>query len=307
MLERRLAAVLAAVLPRHRRSRGGRRPCRPRRRSPTEKFVLDNGLTLIVHEDHKAPIVAVNVWYHVGSKNEKRGKTGFAHLFEHLMFNGCENFNDDYFKALRRRSAPPTSTAPPTRTAPTTSRTCRRRRLDVALWHGVGPHGAPARRHRPGEARRAARRGAEREAPGREPALRQGLPAPDRENVYPAGHPYSLDRRSARWTTSTRRSLDDVHEWFKTYYGPANAVLVVAGDVDARRTCKAKVEKYFGDIPPGPPVASATASGSPRRTGEHRGSRCRTACPRPASTRSGTSPQCGLHRRRRSSTWSATC
>jgi zinc protease len=66
---------------------------------PYKKFTLDNGLTLIVHEDHKAPIVAVNVWYHVGSKNEKPGRTGFAHLFEHLMFNGSENFNDDYFKA----------------------------------------------------------------------------------------------------------------------------------------------------------------------------------------------------------------
>ena len=70
-----------------------------------EKFVLDNGLTLIVHEDHKAPIVAVNVWYHVGSKNEKPGKTGFAHLFEHLMFNGSENFDDDYFQALERVGA----------------------------------------------------------------------------------------------------------------------------------------------------------------------------------------------------------
>ncbi len=66
---------------------------------PYEKFVLPNGLTVIVHEDHKAPIVAVNVWYHVGSKNEKPGKTGFAHLFEHLMFNGSEHFNDDYFQA----------------------------------------------------------------------------------------------------------------------------------------------------------------------------------------------------------------
>jgi zinc protease len=72
---------------------------------PYKKFVLDNGLTLIVHEDHKAPIVAVNVWYHVASKNEKPGKTGFAHLFEHLMFNGSENFNDDYFQALERVGA----------------------------------------------------------------------------------------------------------------------------------------------------------------------------------------------------------
>ncbi|HVK96800.1 MAG TPA: insulinase family protein, partial [Flavisolibacter sp.] len=67
---------------------------------PYKKFVLDNGLRLIVHEDHKAPIVAVNIWYHVGSKNEKPGKTGFAHLFEHLMFNGSENYNSDYFTVM---------------------------------------------------------------------------------------------------------------------------------------------------------------------------------------------------------------
>ena len=72
---------------------------------PYTKHVLSNGLTLIVHEDHKAPIVAVNVWYHVGSKNEKLGKTGFAHLFEHLMFNGSEHFDDDYFKALEKVGA----------------------------------------------------------------------------------------------------------------------------------------------------------------------------------------------------------
>src|SRR5215212_3587558 len=67
---------------------------------PYTRYVLPNGLTLIVNEDHKAPIVAFNVWYHVGSKDERPGRTGFAHLFEHLMFNGSENFNDDYFKAL---------------------------------------------------------------------------------------------------------------------------------------------------------------------------------------------------------------
>ena len=71
-----------------------------------EKFVLPNGLTLLVHEDHKAPIVAVNVWYHVGSKNEKEGKSGFAHLFEHLMFNGSENYDDDYFQVIERIGEP---------------------------------------------------------------------------------------------------------------------------------------------------------------------------------------------------------
>src|SRR5579871_1932362 len=67
---------------------------------PYQRFVLDNGLTVIVHEDHKAPIVAVNIWYHVGSKNEKPGKTGFAHLFEHLMFGGSENFKRRYIEAM---------------------------------------------------------------------------------------------------------------------------------------------------------------------------------------------------------------
>src|SRR6187551_2862021 len=72
---------------------------------PHEKFMLDNGLTVIVAPDHKAPIVAVNVWYHVGSKNERTGKTGFAHLFEHLMFQGSENFNDEYFKPFEQVGA----------------------------------------------------------------------------------------------------------------------------------------------------------------------------------------------------------
>ena len=72
---------------------------------PYKKFVLDNGLTLLVHEDHKAPIVAYNVWFHVGSKNEKPGRTGFAHLFEHLMFNGSEHHNDDYFKPMQKIGA----------------------------------------------------------------------------------------------------------------------------------------------------------------------------------------------------------
>ena len=72
---------------------------------PYTKFVLDNGLTVLVHEDHKAPIVAVNTWYHVGSKNEKPGKTGFAHLFEHLMFSGSDNFNYTYINAMERIGA----------------------------------------------------------------------------------------------------------------------------------------------------------------------------------------------------------
>ena len=90
----------AAVLPLFAAPVAGQAPDRPAPAAleiPYQRFVLSNGLTLIVHEDHKAPIVAVNVWYHVGSKNERLGRTGFAHLFEHLMFNGSENHNTDYF------------------------------------------------------------------------------------------------------------------------------------------------------------------------------------------------------------------
>ena len=100
---------------------------------PYEKFTLDNGLTVIVHTDRKAPIVAVNVWYHVGSKNERPGKTGFAHLFEHLMFQGSENFNDEYFKPFEQVGATSMNgTTSFDRTnyfqnVPTTA-------LDMALW-----------------------------------------------------------------------------------------------------------------------------------------------------------------------------
>lgn len=72
---------------------------------PFEKFQLSNGLTVVVHEDRKAPVVAVGVWYHVGSKDERPGKTGFAHLFEHLMFQGSENFRDEFFRPLEQVGA----------------------------------------------------------------------------------------------------------------------------------------------------------------------------------------------------------
>jgi len=102
-----------------------------------EEFKLDNGLRLIVHEDHKAPIVAINLWYHVGSKNEVKGKTGFAHLFEHLMFNGSENYNDEFFKPFERVGATNMNgTTYFDRTnyfenVPNTA-------LDMALWMGYG-------------------------------------------------------------------------------------------------------------------------------------------------------------------------
>ncbi len=232
---------------------------------PYQKFVLDNGLTLIVHEDHKAPIVAVNVWYHVGSKNEKPGRTGFAHLFEHLMFNGSENFNDDYFQALERVGATDLNgTTSEDRTnyfqnVPTSA-------LDVALWmesdrmgHLIGAIDQAKLDEQRGVVQNEKRQ-YENEPYGMSYELIT-------KSTFPAGHPYS-------WTVIgsmedlDAASLEDVHEWFKTFYGAANAVICVAGNIDPQ-TVKEKVEKYFGDIPSGPPVAKHDVWIA-KRTGKHR-------------------------------------
>lgn len=217
---------------------------------PYKKFVLDNGLTLLVHEDHKAPIVAVNIWYHVGSKNEKPGKTGFAHLFEHLMFNGSENYNDDYFGPFEKVGATDMNgTTNRDRTnyfenVPVSA-------LDLALWmesdrmgHLVGAIDQAKLDEQRGVVQNEKRQG-ENQPYGNVFNLIAA-------NTYPKIHPYS-------WTTiGSMEDLDgatlgDVRDWFKSYYGPANAVLVIAGDIDANEA-KTKVEKYFGDIPSGPPV-----------------------------------------------------
>jgi zinc protease len=215
------------------------------------KFILKNGLTLIVHEDHKAPIVAVNVWYHVGSKNEKPGRTGFAHLFEHLMFNGSEHFNSDYFKVLERVGATDLNgTTNNDRTnyfqnVPTSA-------VDVALWmesdrmgYLLGAIDQARMDEQRGVVQNEKRQG-ENEPYGLTDELIT-------KATYPEGHPYSWTVIGSMEDLSAA-SLQDVQEWFKTYYGAANAVLVVAGDIDPQ-TAKAKVEKYFGDIPSGPPVA----------------------------------------------------
>ena len=216
-----------------------------------KKFVLNNGLTLVVHEDHKAPIVAVNIWYHVGSKNEKPGKSGFAHLFEHLMFNGSEHYNQDYFKALESIGATDLNgTTSSDRTnyfqnVPLAA-------FDQVLWlesdrmgHLLGVIDQARLDEQRGVVQNEKRQG-ENEPYGREYEMAT-------KASYPAGHPYS-------WTVIgsmddlNAASLEDVKDWFKTYYGPANAVLVIAGDVKADEVFE-KVNKYFGSIPSGPTLA----------------------------------------------------
>jgi zinc protease len=232
---------------------------------PYKKFVLKNGLTLLVHEDRKAPIVAVNIWYHVGSKNEKLGRTGFAHLFEHLMFNGSEHFNDDYFKVLERLGATDLNGTTNTdrtnyfQNVPTPA-------LDTVLWMESDRMG-----HLLGaitQARLDEQRGVvqnEKRQGENEPYGRVTLSIA--EATFPKGHPYSWTVIGSMEDLSAA-SLDDAKRWFTSYYGAANAVIALAGDIDPE-TARQKVERYFGDIPSGPPV-TRHQSWIAKRTGEQR-------------------------------------
>ena len=233
---------------------------------PYTKFVLDNGLTIVVHEDHKAPIVAVNTWYHVGSKNEKVGKTGFAHLFEHLMFSGSENFNYTYINAMERAGATNLNgTTNNDRTnyfenVPTSM-------LDYVLFAESDrmAHLLPVLDQKKLDLQRGVVQNEKRQGENQPYGVTWQLLT---ENTYPVGHPYS-------WTVIgsmkdlDAASLSDVQEWFKTYYGPNNVTLVIAGDITPE-VARQKVEKYYGAIPPGPPIAKQEVWVA-KRTGTHRG------------------------------------
>ncbi len=251
------------------------RPPRPQRAArasepaaitiPYQRFALKNGLTLLVHEDHKAPIVAVNIWYHVGSKNERPGRTGFAHLFEHLMFNGSEHFNDDYFRPFERIGATDQNgTTNNDRTnyfenVPTNA-------IDVALWmesdrmgHLLGAIDTAKLNEQRGVVQNEKRQG-ENQPYGKVNLLMT-------EGTYPAGHPYSWSVIGSMEDLNAA-SVNDVKDWFRTYYGPNNAVIVLAGDITPA-TARQKVEQFFGDIPATPPIAKQE-TWIARRTGSHR-------------------------------------
>ncbi len=232
---------------------------------PFQKFTLTNGLTVIVHEDHKAPIVALNVWYHVGSKNEKPGKTGFAHLFEHLMFGGSEHMRERYIEALESVGATDLNgTTNEDRTnyfenVPVSA-------LDFALF---------AESDRMGhfyntisqdilDLQRGVVQNEKQQGDNQPYAVAEELIV---RATYPSHHPYAHTVIGSMEDLSSA-SVEDVKEWFKTYYGPSNAVLVVAGDITAAEA-KEKVTKFFGDIPPGPPIAHQQAWIA-KMTGEHR-------------------------------------
>lgn len=232
---------------------------------PCEQFTLDNGLTVIVHEDHKTPIAAVNVWYHVGSKNEKPGKTGFAHLFEHLMFGGTEHLPGSYIEIMEKVGATDLNgTTSEDRTnyfenVPSSA-------LDFALF---------AESDRMGyfyntisqevlDLQRGVVENEKRQGENQPYAVVEELVV---KSTYPVGHPYAHTVIGSMEDLSNA-SLDDVREWFRTYYTPSNAVLVIAGDVTFNEA-KKKAERYFAEIAAGPPIAHQRAW-IVKMTGEHR-------------------------------------
>src|SRR6188508_3657410 len=216
------------------------------------KHTLSNGLDVLIHEDHSLPIVAVNVWYHVGSKNEVPGRTGFAHLFEHLMFEGSQHYDRGYFHPLQEAGASLNGSTNADRTnywevVPTNA-------LDLALWMESDRMGylLPALTMQKFETQR-------------EVVLNER--AQNYENrpyglammaitaaLFPPIHPY-------HWLTIGETAdlkaatFEDVRAFFQTYYHPANASLVVAGDI-APEDALERVRRYFGDIPPGPAPAA---------------------------------------------------
>lgn len=216
---------------------------------PYTKYVLKNGLRLIVHEDKKTPTVTVHIVYHVGSKNEPPGRSGFAHLFEHLMFNGSQHFNDDFFKATQQIGA--TNQNGSTNTDRTNYyQTVPREALDTILWlesdrmgYLLGAVDQKRLDEQRGVVQNEKRQG-ENQPYGK---VNNRIVAA----TYPDDHPYGHTVIGSMEDLNAAK-MADVQDWFRTWYGPANAIMVIAGDIKPE-TAKAQVEKFFGEIPPGPP------------------------------------------------------
>ena len=227
---------------------------------PYTKRTLANGLDVIVHEDHHVPIVAVNLWYHVGSKNERPGRTGFAHLFEHLMFEGSEHHNTGFFPPLQQAGALLNGSTNTDRTnywavVPTSA-------IDRALWMESDRMGylLPAVTRERFETQRDVVLNERRQNYENRPygmaimAITSAL--------YPPDHPYSwMTIGSAEDIRAMQ--LEDVQAFFRTYYHPSNASLVLAGDIETPRAFDL-AERYFGDLPAGtrplPVIAAASLS-----------------------------------------------
>lgn len=215
-----------------------------------EKYKLPNGLEVILHEDHATPLVAVNVWYHVASKDERPGRTGFAHLFEHMMFQGTKHYDDDYFKPLQEAGARLNGSTATDRTnywenVPSAY-------LELALWMEADRMGflLPAMTRQRLDNQRDVVKNERRQSYENRPyglAEETILAA-----LYPPEHPYSWPVIGSMADIGAA-SLEDVSDFFRHYYHPDNASLCIAGDFDPAQA-KQWVAKYFGPLPAGPKV-----------------------------------------------------
>jgi len=221
-----------------------------------EKYTLPNGLEVILHEDHTTPVVGVNIWYKVGSKNEKAGRTGFAHLFEHLMFQGSKNHDHEYFGPIEKLGAQINGSTSTDRTnyyenVPSNA-------LELALWLESDRMGflLPALTQAKLDNQRDVVKNERRQRYDNVPygQTHETLI----EALYPADHPYHHSVIGSMADLSAA-SLEDVSTFFRTYYSPNNASLCIAGDFDPAET-KRLVEKYFGSLSRGPDVAKLKPS-----------------------------------------------
>ena len=215
-----------------------------------EQHRLSNGMDVILHEDHTIPLVAVNVWYHVGSKNEEMGRTGFAHLFEHVMFEGTKHHNRSHFEPLQKAGANLNGST-------TTDRTnywedVPSNYLELALWleadrmgfllDGLDQHKFDVQRD---VVKNERRQSYENRPYG---MAHQHL----QSSLFPLPHPYHWMTIGSQEDLNAA-SLDDVKEFFQRFYGPSNASLAIAGDFHTDEALEL-VNRYFGDLPPGESV-----------------------------------------------------
>jgi zinc protease len=231
-----------------------------------QRHTLGNGLQVVLHRDASLPLVTVNLWYHVGSKNERPGRTGFAHLFEHMLFQGSQNVGtNDHFRHIQQVGGVANGSTWYDRT--NYYETLPSHHLDLGLWLESDRMGflLPAITGENLENQRVVVMNERRQRVDNQPYGRAGERL--HELLFPPHHPYHWPVIGYMEDIAAA-TLEEVREFFRTYYAPNNAVLTVAGDFDPDRTL-ARVEHFFGDIPSGPPVPPVVVPAVPM-TGERR-------------------------------------
>ena len=216
-----------------------------------EKLTLSNGMDVILHEDHSIPLVAVNVWYHVGSKDEEVGRTGFAHLFEHIMFEGSKHHNSSHFAPLQKIGANLNGST-------TTDRTnywedVPSNYLELALWLEADRMGflLDAVDQQRFDIQRDVVKNERRQSYENRP---YGMAFGQiQEALFPLPHPYNWMTIGSQEDLDAA-TLDDVKDFFRRYYSPSNGSLAVAGDFQKEHALEL-INRYFGDLPPGPPLS----------------------------------------------------